>query len=331
MNDFGYIIRYFSYIGGDLVQKTLIIYESKYGITKKIAKYLALVLGPAKYCTTSEFKDDYKDFDFFIIGSPIYNGKFLPKITEFIEENKNWLKTKTVSLFSTSISLEEGNKKLVDLEKILGKVKTKKALGGKLIIKNLKNEDSKALKEFSKIIGYEIGDVNKFNLEKVIKYALELKKIKDELIPKMPDNMLKKAIKEFLVDHNTCTLSTSYNESVRSTPIEYHYKEGHIYLISEGGEKFANILLNKNVSLAIYEDYTSMSKLAGMQITGKASIIEDEEEYKEILKMRGLNLKFINNIPFNLNVIKIKIQKVEFLYSEFQKNGYESKQILILE
>lgn len=321
----------FLFIRGDLIQKTLIVYESEYGTTKKIAKYLALVLGPAKYCTTLEFKDDYKDFDFFVIGSPLYSGKLLPKITEFIEENKNWLKNKTVSLFSTSISLEEGNEKLVELEKILGKVKSKKALGGKLIIKNLKKEDSKALKEFSKIIGYEIGDVNNFNAEDVIDYALELKKIKDELIPKIPVNELKKAIIEFLIDHNTCTLSTSHNERVRSTPIEYNYKDEHIYLISEGGEKFANILLNKNVSLAIYEDYTSMNNLAGMQITGIASIIEDEAEYKEILEMRNLNLKFINNIPFNMNVIKIKIQKVEFLYSEFQKRGYESKQIVIYE
>ena len=57
------------------MQKTLIIYESKYGTTEKIAKYLSLVLGPAKYCKTTEFNGEYKDFNLIILGSPIYTGK----------------------------------------------------------------------------------------------------------------------------------------------------------------------------------------------------------------------------------------------------------------
>ncbi len=61
------------------MQKTLIIYESKYGTTEKIAKYLSLVLGPAKYCKTTEFNGEYKDFNLIILGSPIYTGKMCLK------------------------------------------------------------------------------------------------------------------------------------------------------------------------------------------------------------------------------------------------------------
>jgi menaquinone-dependent protoporphyrinogen IX oxidase/uncharacterized protein YhbP (UPF0306 family) len=305
------------------MQKTLIIYESKYGTTEKIAKYLSLILGPAKYCKTSEFKDEFKDFDLIILGSPIYSGKIVAKIADFIEKNLNWLKTKKIALFCNGISTKDGNENLIKLEKILGNVITRRALGGILKHNKLDEEDSQALKEFSEKIGFTFDDTDNFNLEDIINYGLELKSLNDELIPLMPSLQLKNIIEEFLDSHNTCTLSTSYNERVRSTPIEYTYDNGFIYLISEGGEKFANLLLNNNVSLAVYEDYSGMNNLAGMQMTGNASLIEkNEKEYKDVLTMKGLNLNFINNMAVNMNIIKIKLSKIEFLYSKFKKLGY---------
>lgn len=140
--------------------------------------------------------------------------------------------------------------------------------------------------------------------------------------------MLKSIVDEFLRSHNTCTLSTSFNGRVRATPIEYNHFNGHIYLLSEGGEKFANILLNGNVSLAIYEDYTSMNNLAGMQISGTASLVEDSAEFKDIIKMKGLNFEFIKNLPINMNILKIEILKIEFLYSKFKERGYEARQVI---
>ncbi|MGZ7135108.1 MAG: pyridoxamine 5'-phosphate oxidase family protein, partial [Methanobacterium sp.] len=176
--------------------------------------------------------------------------------------------------------------------------------------------------------GFQLQDRDNFDLEKVLDYALELKSIKEELMPQAPSNMIKETIEEFLKAHNTCTLSTSYKNRVRSTPIEYNYNEGFIYLLSEGGEKFSNLPLNENVSVAVYEDYTGMNDLAGMQITGTAYIIPgDSDEYEDIIKMKGLNMNFIKNYPVNMNIIKIELQRIEFLYSEFKKSGYEPKQI----
>lgn len=310
------------------MQKTVIIYESEYGTTEKTAKYLSLILGPATYCKTTEFKDEYKDFDFIIIGSPVYSGRFLPKITKFINENLEWLKKKNIALFSTSLSIEDGRENLIAIEKLIGNVVSIKALDGKLDLNKLNSKDSEALKRFSEQIGMELGNVNNFNLEEMVNYALKLKSIKENLIPKYPADDLKNIIEEFLSNHNTCTLSTSYKDRVRSTPIEYNYFNGHIYLLSEGGEKFANILLNNKVSLAVYEDYTSMNKLSGIQITGKASMVENKEEYREIIETKGLNINFIEKMPVNMNIMKIKIEKIEFLYSKFKKMGYETKQIL---
>ena len=313
------------------MQRTLIIYESEYGSTEKTAKILSLILGPAKYCKTNEFMEEYKDFDFIIIGSPVYNGKFLPKLSEFINENLSWLNEKSIALFSTSLSIIDGNDNLKAIEKLLKNVVSKKALVGKLELNKLSQRDSDALKVFSKQLGMELGNVNNFKMEEVVNYALELKALKESLILKYSAHELKNMIEEFLSNHNTCILSTSFKERVRSTPIEYNYFDGDIYLLSEGGEKFANILLNNNVSIAVYEDYTTMNNLAGMQITGKISIIEDKEEYIKIIKKKGLNIKFIEKMPVNMNIIKIKIKKIEFLYSKFKEMGFEPKQILEFE
>jgi menaquinone-dependent protoporphyrinogen IX oxidase/uncharacterized protein YhbP (UPF0306 family) len=310
------------------MQKTLIIYETKYGSTEKVAKYLSLVLGPAHYCKTAEFEADYKDFDFIVLGSPIYSGKILQKVSDFMEDNQDWLKSKKVALFCTCISPEDGDEKLTEIEAILGNIISKRTLGGILKLENLDPDDVKALKIFSEMVGFPLKDVDHFNLEEVMDYALELKSARDDLIPTMPATELEEALENFLKSHNTCTLSTSYKERVRSTPIEYTYRQGHLYLLSEGGEKFANILLNNQVSLAVYEDYTTMNNLAGMQISGEASLVENKDEYQDIISMKGLNPDFIRNLPFNMNIIKIKIRRIEFLYSAFVKRGYGPKQIL---
>ena len=310
------------------MQKTLLIYESKYGTTEKIARYLQMVLGPAKYCRTGEFKDLYKDFDFVVIGSPVYSGKLEPQICQFVENNLDWLKEKPVALFCTCLNPSDGNENLNDLAKTIGKVVDKNVLGGILKQSTLNEEDKKALRLFSEKIGFKIEDIDNFNLEEVLKYALELKLIKDDIIPKAQPPKVKKTIEKFLTTHNTCTLSTSYENRVRSTPIEYLYSNGFMYFLSEGGEKFSNIPLNKNVSIAVYDDYTSMNSLAGMQITGSAHIIpEDTDEYYDVIKMKSLNEKFIKNLPVNMNIIKIEINKIEFLYSKFKEMGFEPKQI----
>ena len=314
------------------MKKTLIIYESRYGTTEKVSKYLSLVLGPASYCKTSEFSDKFRDFDFIIIGSPVYSGELDPGVSKFVHENINWLKNREVALFCTCLNIKDGNETLEKIGNEIGNVSGIMALGGVLKLDDLTDEDSQALERFSEMVGFDLKDMDKFNLEKVIDYALKLKNIKDELIEKIPQTKLKDEIEEFLFGHNTCTLSTSCKNRVRSTPIEYNYHDGSIYLLSEGGEKFANILMNNKVSMAIYEDYHGMNNLAGMQITGHADIIlKDENGYEQILQLKGLNLEYIKKMPINLNVIKIKIEKIEFLYSKFKNMGYEAQQILNLD
>ena len=54
------------------------------------------------------------------------------------------------------------------------------------------------------------------------------------------DALMAKA-EEFLAAHNTCALATGHGGQVRCTPIEYTYRQGCFWLLSEGGEKFRNL------------------------------------------------------------------------------------------
>jgi menaquinone-dependent protoporphyrinogen IX oxidase/nitroimidazol reductase NimA-like FMN-containing flavoprotein (pyridoxamine 5'-phosphate oxidase superfamily) len=309
--------------------KTLVLYSSKYGTTRDAARIIGLVTGPSRYCSVDEFKPEYKEFDFIIIGSPLYQEKLEPKLLKFLNENREWLKEKPVALFCTCLDKNGGLVKLTELQESLGiRAISLKAIGGRLIIEDLDETDHELIKEFLKTVKLPFEDMDFYNPEEVVKLALKLKSLKENLIVKLEKEDVKAAFEAFLKAHNTCTLATCHLNRVRSTPIEYTYMDGKIYLISEGGEKFANLIFNENVSIAVYDDYTGMNSLAGIQITGKATMLkEDSEEYNSILKLKGLNEKAIKSMPVNMNMVKIVMDKVEFLNSNFKRDGADPKQI----
>jgi menaquinone-dependent protoporphyrinogen IX oxidase/uncharacterized pyridoxamine 5'-phosphate oxidase family protein len=315
--------------GGTYMLKTLVLSSSKYGTTRDAARIIALVTGPARYCNVEEFKPEYMEFDFIIIGSPLYQEKLEPKLIEFVNKNREWLKEKPTALFCTCLDKNGGLNKLTELQESLGiRAVSLKAIGGRLLIDKLDETDHELIKEFLKTVKLPFEDMDFYDQEEVVKYALKLKSLKENLMIKLEMEDVKRAFEEFLKAHNTCTLATCHQNSVRSTPIEYTYQDGKIYLLSEGGEKFANLIFNSNVSVSVYEDYTGMNSLAGIQITGKASIVEENsDEYVSVLKLKGLNENVVMSMAVNMNMIKIVMEKVEFLNSKFKGDGADPKQI----
>ncbi|MPN35077.1 hypothetical protein SDC9_182571 [bioreactor metagenome] len=162
-------------------------------------------------------------------------------------------------------------------------------------------------------------------LSELYKYGLEVKTLSEKYILQIEEGNLKEQIEDFLSKRSVANLSTSNSENSRSTPIEYIYKDNYIYIYSEGGIKFFNLLQNNKISLSIYDSYTNFNELKGMQISGVAYIISPKSEiYDEVLKMKNINKWTLSTL---LNVIKIKIKKVEFLNSDFKKLGYDINQI----
>lgn len=148
----------------------------------------------------------------------------------------------------------------------------------------------------------------------------------------MPKEELFDVIEEVLKKHNTCGLATGIGHSIRCTPIEYQYAGGALYLMTEGGKKFYGILQNQKVGITVFEPYTSMTKLEGLQIQGEAEILSpDSEEYSEVFQRRGITSETLKRIPIEMDVVKVWPVSYEILCSEFKKQGYDSKQIFIVD
>lgn len=116
---------------------------------------------------------------------------------------------------------------------------------------------------------------------------------------------------------------------MRCTPIEYTYHHGAFWLFSEGGEKFSALEKNKNVCLAIFDKYEGFGKLKGMQVSGVAELVKPfSDEYNAAAEFRKIPLDALKKMPHTMNLIKVQPKKIEFLNSDFKKDGADSRQKL---
>jgi nitroimidazol reductase NimA-like FMN-containing flavoprotein (pyridoxamine 5'-phosphate oxidase superfamily) len=63
------------------------------------------------------------------------------------------------------------------------------------------------------------------------------------LIDSMSEQEFEKAVIEYLNNHNVLHLATCRDNQVRSTPLEYFNNDLTVYISSEGGGKFANLII----------------------------------------------------------------------------------------
>jgi len=154
---------------------------------------------------------------------------------------------------------------------------------------------------------------------------------KDAEAVRMEDETLIPKIEEFILAHNTCALATGFGDFIRCTPIEYTYKDGKFWMLSEGGLKFCGLEQNKNVCIAIYNSFTSFNQLGGMQIMGTAEVVETwTEEYLQLLKFKNIQAENLKKLPVTLYLIKVTPTNIDFLCSEFKTLGYDPRQHVCL-
>lgn len=154
---------------------------------------------------------------------------------------------------------------------------------------------------------------------------------KDKKAVKMDRDTLLAKIEKFIMAHNTCALATGCGKFVRCTPIEYNYKDGRLWMLSEGGLKFRGLKDNKNVCIAIYDSYTGFGQLGGMQITGTAELIEPwTDEYMDLLAFKKIPAENLKKLPVTMYLIKVTPICIDFLCSKFKNLGFDSRQHLCL-
>ncbi len=195
------------------------------------------------------------------------------------------------------------------------------------------NKNSEVTKAFrkkheEKSIFYEtISEAEDF-IDAAAKVSNQLKKFN----PRMESEQLKASIEEFIKAHDTFALATGAENYVRCTPIEYQFIDGNFYIITEGGLKFRSILKNSNVSMGIYEPYSSMQNLRGLQVMGKAEIVPyGSEEYYHAFAGKGISKEQVSKLMVNMHILKIKPYEYEILNSDFRKMGYDSRQRYVFE
>lgn len=148
----------------------------------------------------------------------------------------------------------------------------------------------------------------------------------------MPVEQLKSVVEDFLRNSAVCALATGTGDYVRCTPLEYSYHDGQFWIFTEGGEKFIGLEKNKNVSLAVFEKNPNFGELKSVQIMGTAKLIEPmsaeyvaHAEYKKI-PVAALQKLADQGQPMHL--IRITPVRMDVLFSDFKKQGYDSRQKL---
>lgn len=133
-----------------------------------------------------------------------------------------------------------------------------------------------------------------------------------------------KVLMKFIKRNNVLHLSTCKGNIPRTTPLEYRLDGFTFYILSEGGNKFNNLKVNKNVSFSIAELYHPKKDFwgaKGLQAWGKARVYSkktDSRRFERALrKMKvyeALKKLGITELPpqFNYRIIEITPDRMSY-------------------
>ena len=177
----------------------------------------------------------------------------------------------------------------------------------------------------------------------------ELREKTMKINKKMPRDELEQHIVEFIKSHNVCVLATASKDSVpHAAPIWYNSKGTNLYMIADAGTtKLDNIRVNPRVSIGINDPRPSFQSVKGIQITGQATLItEDNPEFDEALRIYQFQerTKTVTRqmaellgmeppeemgeikLPKDLTIIKVEAKKIALTESALLARGYAPRQ-----
>lgn len=289
---------------------TLIVYE-KQTRTAGMCELISQVLGPAVRKQPQEFDGKFDSHSAVVIVFAHEQGNLPPDTARFIEENGAQLQVKKVALVCISGNRAAAARALkTAAHKLSGNV----AFSVRIPLNSSQNAEMKSL-------NHTVSDET---ADKLILLKRALRNV-----PDIPADMLMYRVEQILESHNTCALCTGHDGGIRATPIEYVYRNGVLYFLSEGGEKFAHIYANPQVSLTVFDAYSGFDKLESVQIEGTAIMVETFcNEYNGIIESKGLSSESLRKLPVILSMFKVMPKRIEILESAFAKTGYAVKQVL---
>lgn len=144
---------------------------------------------------------------------------------------------------------------------------------------------------------------------------------------KMPKDKILEKFEDFLGNKHVCALGTGYDDFVRCTPLEYSYKDGMVYIVTEGGFKFRGLSENKRVSMAVFDQDPDFGNLRSVQVYGYADVYDNSEsEFADGIDKIGYKMEAFENLKHPMYMLKIKPIDADMLFSCFKEEGYDAKQ-----
>ncbi len=277
--------------------KTLLLYDGKMSSAERIANRLSYLIGNAKVTELSEAPDDISAYGGFCFVFNFYGAVTAGKISSYLRANKTLLEGARIALIGIGFS---------DLGFMNYVVTAEKSTGLRGIEGYFLNNDAQALR-----VGTEIG------------------KMMQAPSHAMDEDALFTQIDQFISSHNTLALASSTEDFVRCTPLEYLYTDHVFYIITEGGNKFRGIMENGRVSAAIFDPYTDMKLVKGLQINAEAKIIPaGSPEYLSIMEKKNISQEDLQRMPVTLFLIKLIPLRYEYLDTSLMQDGLDSHQMM---
>ena len=162
------------------MNSTLIIYESKYGTTQKVAHILSLILGPSKLCNIEEKVPDVNIYENIVIAFPLYEEKSAHHIITYFKDHIYDFSKKKVCIVSVGLSKSDGIKYGLRLKDLIKKNDIYyHFIKGQLVIEKLDDKDKISLESYCKKIKIPFVDMGKFEDKKVINAGIKIKEYFD--------------------------------------------------------------------------------------------------------------------------------------------------------
>ena len=150
--------------------KTLILYATKHGATKEIAKRIAAQMEGAVLHNLAQPVPRLEDFDCVVIGSSVYAGSIRKEAKAFLAKNASEVTGKTLGLFLSCFSPNENFFTKNFPAQLLQTAKAKAFLGGAF-----NPEIASGIERFiTKTVTKQKGHIDRIDEGKIKEFALKL-------------------------------------------------------------------------------------------------------------------------------------------------------------
>lgn len=161
----------------NVTSDVLVAYASKHGSTEKIAHWIGKEIR-ANVDVLNVDNVYNLNYDYIILGTPIYENEPLPEMSSFINKNRNQLQDKRKSIFVVSSDNEEKSKREFNIEAftdiIPGEINQTAVFAGEIDNDELSFTEYESVESYMNSIQKPMGSYSKLNEKKCREYGKSL-------------------------------------------------------------------------------------------------------------------------------------------------------------